>query len=345
MEGIIRPISGHDRFSMGEVDTLLRQEGLTRDGNLDYTCGIYNSDEELIATGSCFGNTIRCLAVSGSRRGEGHLVTVVSHLLQVQAQRGNLHVFLYTKCANIPFFADLGFSEIARVGDQMVFLENRRDGFRDYLKNLPGRGGVKAAAVVMNCNPFTLGHRYLLEQASAEHDIVYLFLLSENAGPIPHSVRRMLVKQGISDLPKVVLVETGPYLISSATFPTYFLRDQDSAITAQAKLDAQIFLKIAAQLGITCRYLGQEPASHVTGLYNTLLKQILPAHGIECCEIPRLEVNGQTVSASSVRLAIQQEKLDVVRHMLPDSTYRFFASAESEPIRNAIRAETQIVHY
>ena len=73
----------------------LEQEGIRRDGNLDYTCGIFNDDWELAATGSCFGNTIRCLAVSGRHRGEGLLNQIVSHLVEVQLARGSA-CLLYT---------------------------------------------------------------------------------------------------------------------------------------------------------------------------------------------------------------------------------------------------------
>lgn len=340
----IREILPSDRFGQGEMDALLRREGIRRDANLDYSCGLYDGEEELVAAGSCFGNTIRCLAVDGGRRGEGHLVQVVSHLLDVQARRGNLQVFLYTKPENLAFFTGLGFYEIART-ETAVFLENSREGFCRYcaaLKKAPGR---RIAAVVMNANPFTLGHRHLLERAAAENDAVHLFLLSEDAGPIPASVRRRLAEEGTRDLPNVILQETGPYMISSATFPSYFLKDQDGVIRAQAALDLAVFRKIAEHLGIQRRYVGEEPTSRVTGLYNRVMAARLPDAGIECCVVPRMETNGQVISASTVRQAIHDGCLESVRDMLPASTYRYFASAEAEPVRRAICREETVVHY
>ena len=103
--------------------------------SLYYSCGIFDEEGRLIATGSCFHETIRCLAVDKQHQGEGLLNAVVSHLLSVQAERGNSRVFLYTKPESAKFFADLGFCEIARV-DKLVFLENRRDGFSSYLQRL-----------------------------------------------------------------------------------------------------------------------------------------------------------------------------------------------------------------
>ena len=341
----LRPISLSDRFALQEMELLLQREGICRDGNLDYTCGIYDEDENLVATGSCFGNTLRCLAVSGDRRGQGLLVQIVSHLMDVQAQRGNLDVFLYTKSENAAFFSGLGFYEIARVEGQMVFMENRRDGFRKYCASLEKRNARQIAAVVMNANPFTLGHRHLLEQASAENDVVHLFLLREEAGPIPYAVRRRLVEEGIAGLSNVVLQESGPYIISSATFPSYFLKDENAVIRAHALLDLEVFSRIAVNLGIRRRYVGSEPTSRVTGLYNEVMAARLPEYGIECRILPRLEVEGAVISAGAVRQAIHDGQLESVRNMLPESTYRYFSSPDSATIRAAICREENLIHY
>jgi len=340
----IRPISPSDSFARREMDALLQQEGIRRDRNLDYSCGLYDEEENLTATGSCFGNTIRCLAVAGQYRSHGLLVQVVSHLMAVQAQRGNLQVFLYTKPENLTFFTGLGFYEIAR-SEEAVFLENRREGFARFCAGLKRQPGEKIAAVVMNANPFTLGHRHLLEQAAKENDVVHLFLLSEESGPIPFRVRKQLVEAGIRDLPNVVLQETHSYLISSATFPSYFLKEEDSAILAQARLDLAVFGKIAETLNIRYRYVGEEKKSHVTALYNQEMAQCLPSMGIEYREIPRLETDGQVISASTVRKAIQEGKLQTVAAMLPESTLAFFQSPEAAPVMEAIRRQKDVIHY
>lgn len=344
MSMTIRTILPGDRFAVSERNTLLRTEGISLDPNLDYSCGLYDEEEELVATGGILGNTLRCLAVSRVHRGEGLLVQVVSHLMTEQARRGYLHVFIYTKPENLAFFSGLGFYEIARTG-HAVFLENIRDGFMGYCANLKRPEGEKTAAVVMNANPFTLGHRHLLEQAARENDVVHLFLLSENRGPIPFEVRRKLVAEGIADLTNVVLHETGSYMISAATFPSYFLPDGDTVIRTQAELDLEVFCRIAEALKIRCRYVGQEPASHVTGIYNDTMCRRLPEKGIECRVIPRLEVDGRVISASTVRQAIHDDRLDSVREMLPDSTYRFFATAEGEQTAAAIRQTKDVIHY
>ena len=271
---------------------------------------------------------------------------VVSHLLEREIQQGCSHVFLYTKEKNAAIFQDLGFYEIARVENELVFLENRRDGFARYLKRLElTRREGRCAAVVMNANPFTLGHLRLVEQAAAENDWLHLFLLSEEAGPIPFAVRKKLVLEGTSDLKNVVFHETGPYIISSATFPSYFLRDEDAAILAHAKLDLAVCGKIAAVLGVTARYAGEEKSSHVTALYNESMAEMLPRQGIRFLEVPRLAIDGEVVSASTVRQAIHDGHPEQVAFMLPESTKRYFDSAEAGTVVSAIRAMDEARHY
>ncbi len=346
MSSFVAQIHPGDRRGNAQVDALLRQEGISRDGNLDYTCGIFDDSGELIATGSCFGNTIRCLAVSGGHQGEGLLNQVVGHLLEVQAARGNTHLFLYTKPASAKFLSDLGFYEIARVPGKLVFMENRREGFSRYCQALtqtrrPGR----TAAIVMNANPFTLGHLHLVERAAGENDTVHLFVLSEEASPIPFAVRKRLVGEGTAHLGNVILQDSGPYIISSATFPSYFLRDAATVVRTQAALDLQVFGRIAQVLGISRRYVGQEKTSATTALYNEVMAARLPEMGIACVEIPRLETGGRVISASTVRQAIHDGDLEAVRDFLPESTYAYFAGEESQSVRAAIASQADVIHH
>lgn len=346
MSDLVESISPHSR-DMAQVEALLHQEGIRLDGNLDYTCGIFDEDAKLIATGSCFENTLRCLAVSSAHQGEGLLNRILSHLTEYQAARGNFRLFLYTKAKSARFMADLGFYEIARVDDTLVFMENRRSGFADYRADLAKtrRPADRVAAVVMNANPFTLGHRYLVEQAAAENDLVHLFILSQEAGPIPAAVRKKLVLEGVADLPNVICHDSGPYMISSATFPSYFLKDSDQVVRTQAALDLEVFKKIADTLGIRRRYVGEEPNSHTTCLYNQVMAQKMPEMGLECHIIPRKTAGGQVISASTVRQAIHDGQLESVRSMLPDTTYRYFAGPEGAQTVAALKAARDLIHH
>lgn len=345
MGDTLTTISPRDVRGQRQVDALLEQEGIRRDGNLDYTCGLFDSSWRLAATGSCFGNTIRCLAVDRVRQGEGLLNQIISHLMEVQTQRGNTHLFLYTKPQSARFFGDLGFYEIVQA-EGVVFMENRRRGFSDYCAALERtRKEGTSAAIVMNANPFTLGHLHLVERAAAENNAVHLFVLSEEAGPIPFAVRRRLVREGTAHLSNAICHDSGPYIISGATFPSYFLKDGDTVIRAHAALDLAVFGRIAPCLNLTRRYVGEERTSHVTALYNEEMIRRLPELGIECRVVPRLERDGQPVSASTVRQAIHDGRLEDIRPLIPGAAWNYFTSPEAGAVIAAIQAEQNVIHY
>ena len=328
------------------VDALLLKSGLKRDTLVDYTCGVFDEDFTLCATGSSYQNTLRCLAVDDAYRGEGLMNMVISHLCEMEAARGCTRLFLYTKPASAVFFEGLGFYEIARTKD-VAFLENRKNGFADWLKTpeIADAKADKTACVVMNANPFTKGHRYLLEQASQNADIVHVFVLSERFGPISPEVRKHLVALGTADLPNIILHDSGPYIISSATFPSYFLKEDQQVSKVHAALDAAVFVRIAKAMNIGIRFAGEEPFSGVTALYNEVMADILPASGIRFCEVPRLSVHGRAVSASDVRKFIHDGDMEAAHALLPETSWNFFVSPEGQNTVNAIRQETHLIHH
>ena len=369
------------------MDALLEREGIHRDQHLDYTAAMLDEDYHVIATGSLFGNTLRCMAVSSDHQGESLMNAIVSHLVEVQYSRGNYHLFLYTKCDSARFFGNLGFYEITRVPEEnIVFMENKRTGFRDYLAALQretqqveitardeanagepdpshpaavstAAGGSlsdgpaalnqsgRVGAIVMNANPFTLGHRYLVEQARTACGVLHLFMVSEDVSLVPFSVRKKLIIEGTKDIPGIVYHEAGSYIISSATFPAYFQKGDNAVIRSQAGIDAQIFTQIAAALGITDRFVGDEPTSVVTGIYNEILSTALPEAGVACHIIPRKEADGKAISASTVRSCIHDGRLEEIRGLVPETTYRYFTSPEAAPVIGRIRAAEEVVHY
>lgn len=335
-----------DKTTLAQIDALLQQEGIRRDGNLDYTCAMFDENYQVIGTGSCFGNTLRCFAVSGDHQGEGLLNQIITHLIEVQCARGNLRLFLYTKAKSAKFFGDLGFYEIARVEDTLVFMENRRDGFGSYLRELEKtKTGGRSAALVMNANPFTLGHQYLAETAAAACDTLHLFVVSEDASLVHFAVRKKLVAEGVKHLPNVILHDSGPYIISNATFPSYFLKDEAAVIDGHARLDLAVFTRIAKALNITARYVGEEPTSQVTGLYNQIMCEQLPKAGIDCIVVPRKEANGRAISASTVRQCLQTGDWDTLETLLPRTTLDYFRSQEAAPVLERIRKAGNVVHY
>ena len=345
-EYALTQVSLSDKRMLAQVDALLVENGITRDANLDYICAMVDEENRVIATGSCFGATLRCFAVSQQHQGEGLLNEVVSHLMEYQMARGYTHLFLYTKIKSAKFFQSLGFYEIARVDGTLVFMENRRNGFPSYLSRLEktARPGV-SGAIVMNANPFTLGHQYLVETAAGRCDTLHLFLLSEDASLVPFGVRKQLVQAGTAHLKNVVLHDSGPYMISNATFPSYFLKDDSAVIQGHAKLDLAIFVRIARALGVTVRFVGEEPTSQVTGLYNEIMAAQLPENGIDCVILPRKEALGKAISASTVRAALQAGDWQTLSQLVPQTTLDYFRSSEAEPVLRRIRSAENVVHY
>ena len=285
---------------------------------------------------------------------------IVTHLISVQFERGNTHIFLYTKCNSAKFFGDLGFYEIARIDGQIVFMENRKTGFTSYLEKLKKEteqsevfrqfscndsAKTKIAALVMNANPFTLGHQYLVEKAASENDILHLFIVSEDQSLVPFSVRKKLVLEGTAHLKNIIYHESGPYIISNATFPSYFQKDADAVMESHANLDLTIFVRIAQALGINCRYVGEEPNSQVTGIYNEIMAKKLPENQIACKLIPRKEANDSVISASTVRTALKCDKIDLLKTLVPETTFRYFQSDEAAPVIEKIKAAQNVVHH
>lgn len=302
---------------------LLLQNDLEPDPDVESTVLVWD-DDRLIASGSRKGNLLKCIAVDPMRQGEGLTATVLTHLRQDAFDRGYRHLFLYTKPRNQWMFSSLFFYPVAQTQD-VLLMENKRGGIREFLDGLPAYGGEeRVGAAVMHCNPFTRGHRYLIETAAGECDRVYVFVLSEEGGPFPAKDRLELVRQGTKDLSNVTVLPTGPYLISSATFPTYFLKNRDGVEEIQCLLDVEIFLRyFVPKFGITCRYVGTEPLSPLTGRYNRVLLEQLPARGIRVRQIPRLEWEQTPVSASAVRALLGTGSRERLRNLVPDTTYHY----------------------
>lgn len=351
----ITTVTEQDRILYAQVESLLHKEGIRRDTHLDYTAAMLDEEYNVIATGSCYGNTLRCLAVDSGHQGEALMNAMVSHLVEYQYGRGNTHLFLYTKCSTAGIFATLGFTEIERVAESnLVFMENRQRGFQDYLEKLRQETveqggeealGKNAAAVIMNANPFTLGHQYLAEQAAASTELLHLFIVSEDQSLFPFAVRRKLVMEGCRHIPNIVFHDCGSYLISATTFPAYFQKSEQDVIQGQAILDLKLFVRIAEALSIQARFVGEEPSSVVTGCYNDIMSRELPAAGIACNILTRRKSGEEIISASTVREALKAGDWEQVQRLVPETTLRFLRSPEAEEILERIRSTQEVRHY
>jgi [citrate (pro-3S)-lyase] ligase len=323
------------------VRTFLAGFDLTFDGAVDYTVAFYQNDE-MIATGSLAGEVLRNIAVSPRLQGEGLTANVVSHLMQQAGQRGIYHYFIYTKPSAAPMFTALGFREVARTEPIAVLLESGLGSITDYCQEIAQKamrlpGGTRAALVV-NCNPFTLGHKAVISRAASENDSVIVLVVSEDKSLFPFAVRFQLVQQGLAEFSNVLVLPAGKYIVSSATFPSYFTRGEATA-KAQTRLDATIFARyIAPALAITKRYVGDEPYCTTTCGYNEALAEILPQHGVGLEIMPRIMSEGEAISASRVRELIRKEDWLAVKDLVPETTYQYLVSPEAQPVIARIKA-------
>lgn len=301
----------------------LTKADLAADANAEQTVLVWDA-EQLIATGSRTGNLLKCIAVDPIRQGEGLLAKVLTALRQEAFREGHQHLFLYTKPVNAPLFSDLLFYRVAQTGD-VLLMEDRKDGIQNFIRELPApKTTGKIGAVIMNCDPFTLGHQYLIETAAKDCDHLYVFVLSEDKGFFAASDRLEMVRRGTEHLSNLTVLPTGPYLISSATFPTYFLKNRDQAEQIHCQLDVEIFARyFAPAFGISSRYVGTEPLSPLTNQYNGVLKTQLPGRGIDVVEIPRLSINSTPISASAVRAAIKSNDQQTLQSLVPRTTFAY----------------------
>lgn len=319
--------------------------------------------DEILAGGGLDGNVIKCVAVSESARSEGLMNILVSRLIAIAREEGRESVKAFTKPENEGIFKSLGFALIAS-SPNAILMENGRGGlpeYRKYLESLarPGRNG----AIVMNANPFTKGHRYLVEQAASQVDNLYVIVVKEDRSRFPYVERKAMIEAGCAGLDNVVVCEGSDYAISAATFPTYFLKKLDDATDTQIALDLDLFVNhIAKPLGVTVRFAGSEPEDALTRRYNELMAEILPgtsvavvrqAHQpdselvkgsalrqarrpIDFIEIPRLEQKGKPLSATSLRRALDKGNLKEAMEYIPKSTVPYLVADLAE---RALRLE------
>lgn len=324
-------LSTNDRL---KVESFLSTFNLLLDNDVEHTI-VAKYGNEIIGTCSYAGKVLKCFAVKEGFQDQGIASKLITHLTNQLFDKGTYGTFIFTEPKNITLFKGLNYREVQRV-EEVVLLEGGMSNIKTYVEKMfknSGLGSRKKAALVMNCNPFTLGHRYLIEKASRENDEVVVFIVEEERSIFPFEIRKNLVKIGTEDLKNVHVLSGGNYIISSATFPSYFLRQEDTRMNAYAKLDAEIFGRyIGPVFNIEKRYIGTEPYCRTTNQYNKALLNILPKHSIDVIEINRLNTYNTPISASEVRKLIKNESYDKIKNMVPRVTYELLKSNEARSI-------------
>jgi len=333
------------------VSNFLESLGLEYEDTVELTIIITEpASKEIIATGSLEGKVIKCMGVSPAHRGLGLSAHLLSLLVKEEFKRGREHLFIFTAPKNLDESAGNVFSgfKLIAATDEIALLEMGPKTITDYLEALKEQvSSIKVqrtqkpiGAIVVNCNPFTLGHQYLIETAAKECDLLIVFVVTEDRSIFPTDVRLKLVQEGTKHLKNVAVLEGGDYIISQATFPRYFMKESGDISLAQARLDVTIFAEyIAPALEITRRYVGEEPFCPVTRAYNQAMREILVPKGIELKILPRKALGGEAISASKVRRLLREDNFAEIAKLVPETTYAFLRSKAAEPIIKKIKEQ------
>lgn len=314
-----------------QIEMFLQTNGLRYD-DVDYYAAIVDeSSDEMIAGGGLKGSVIKCVAVADGHKGEAVANVIVSHLIAKANAEGCQCVKLYTKPDNRQLFESLSFRLIAE-SPNAILMETGVGGIEKYseelrvkseeLKNdesVVSNARKPIGVIVMNANPFTLGHRFLVEQSSELVERLYVVVVREDCSMFSYNERKAMVSQGVRDIGNVVVVDGSDYAVSAATFPTYFLKQLSDANDTQIILDLDLYRRrIAPALGATIRFFGSEPTDPLTRRYNELMHQQLGEEHVH--EIQRKQQEGSAISASCVRKAMMEGCLWDAIQLVPPTT-------------------------
>jgi [citrate (pro-3S)-lyase] ligase len=341
------------RQELNEAEALLRASGLSLPDGIDTGIGFFE-DGRLGGTAFLAGATICGVCVDAAHRGRGLASSLVGRILSQALGDGLRRVCIFTKANEAPKFASLGFQLVASTEkaamlefgepDYAAWSRRTAETLRRARRTMPENSGGLFGAVVVNANPFTLGHHALVAEAAARCAQAVVFVVEEDASSFPFGDRLELVRRGASDLENVVVVPGGPYMVSRASFPAYF-SGREAHAEVHAEVDARIFAaRIAPDMGIGIRFVGSEPYCPATATYNEVLRRVLPEYGIAIEEMPRQCAAGEIISASEVRRIMRggdlPSHIPELERLVPPSTLQFLLSDKGRAIAEDLRGKT-----
>ena len=327
------------------IEQFLDDNGLRLDDVDYYAALVDETTDEIVAGGGLKGGVIKCVAVADGHKGEAVANQIVSHLIAHANVDGHQCVKLFTKPQNRQMFESMSFRLLAEA-PKAILMETGIGGIKGYCEELESeKGKVKSeksngklhhlnpsppqpimpqsGIIIMNCNPFTLGHRYLIEQAAQQVDTLYILVVREDCSMFGYDERKAMIVRGVAHINNVVVCDGSEYSISATTFPTYFLKSLSDASDTQMTLDIDLYRRhIAPALGATVRFVGTEPDDPLTRRYNELMKSMLP----DVREVARLQQGGVAVSASRVRKAIVENHLALAARLVPPTTVPYIVA-------------------
>ncbi|MGL5406782.1 MAG: [citrate (pro-3S)-lyase] ligase [Propionibacteriaceae bacterium] len=321
----------HNDAKKSQIIELLAAEGLGYDSDIELFV-VALQGQQIVACLGLAGRILKCAAVRNDLQGHDLARRLVEEMNYVALERGRSHLFLFTKPCYAPIFSSCGFHQLAEVPNMVVLLENSPVAISRYAKSLQAsrRDGEKVAGIVLNANPFTLGHAHLVATAASECDVLHVFVVGEDTSLFSYQDRLALVTAGVATLQhadRIVVHPGSDYIVSRATFPSYFLKDAADLAKAATGIDLQLFRRyIAPALGIRHRYVGTEPLSAITNLYNEemcywLMRAPLAEPAIDVHIVPRLCQDDAVISATHVRELLMSGRIAEIEPLVPAPTY------------------------
>lgn len=294
---------------------------------------VIRDKDKIVATASVDGNILKYFFVDENYLGQGLMVTLYNDLLNYLLEKEILEFFVFTSPKNHYIFAGIGLKEVIRT-EEVLLLEGGFSNYDSWVERVKSKLNphIKSrGAIVANCNPMTLGHKFLMNYVADRVDELVVFIVEEDKSDFTTEERYNIVSSEFKNHPKIKVVLGGPYIISSATFPTYFLKELNDLSDVYNKLDAKIFSdKIARDLNINVRFVGNEPLDIMTARYNENLEKYITRDGLRLEIIDRIQDNRDYISASRVRRLLKEDKIDEALELCAPATVEYLMSDEGK---------------
>jgi [citrate (pro-3S)-lyase] ligase len=330
----------NDDNEIKRVSSFLESLNIKFETNADYSV-VYKKDGKILASASKSKNILKCFGVDKSLQGENITSVLLTALINKLFDENIFHYFLLAKKGKEDIFTSLGF-KLLYSGELSSLLESGIGNIEEALTRMKTKFNISGenSAVVVNCNPFTKGHRYLIEQAAKKSKNLLIFVVEEDKSVFPFKDRYEMIRWGTADIKNISVVPGGEYIISAASFPSYFLKKKEDKVLNEAQIDAGIFGKyFCSKFNIKDRYVGEEPLDYVTNEYNKALLSELYKFGVDLHIIKRLRIKDTLISASKVRSLIKEDKIGEALNLLPESTIDFLTSSGGREVIKKIKGE------
>ncbi|MDR1360458.1 MAG: GNAT family N-acetyltransferase [Deltaproteobacteria bacterium] len=320
------------------TEALYAASGLVRPEGCQAVFGVWEGGE-LLGCAGLKEDVLVGFAVSAQAQGQGLLGVLCTELIRRGLAQGRDTFYIFTRPDKIRIFTDCGFQVVAARRSVCLLEWGARSisahcaSLRAFVADKP----EEAACIVMNANPFSLGHLHLARKAAAENPWLHVLVLEEDKSVFPFEDRLRLARACLADMPNVSVSAGGRYVISQLTFPDYFLKSGE-AEEAHADMDLLLFGQyVAPALKVSRRYVGEEPYCRVTAAYNARMREMLPEYGIEVVLVPRKKWAQGFISACTIRDLLGRDQAEGLEALVPPATYEFLRSPRGRAIAAGLK--------